>query len=116
MTDKSDLLAELVAADATIKEQAKAIAQLKREVAKLRKSTDKKQEKPIPSLWTPRLLAEQSGKSLWKILNVIHLHSIIPAAFADEIPLFVQEDADRIFALARSQRQKRKPPAVEGES
>ena len=40
MSDKSDLLAELVAADATIKEQAKEIERLRKEVAKLRKSAE----------------------------------------------------------------------------
>ena len=39
MGDKSDLLAELVVADATIKEQAKEIERLRREAAKLRKLT-----------------------------------------------------------------------------
>ena len=40
MSDKADLLAELVAADATIQEQAKEIERLKKEVAELRKLTE----------------------------------------------------------------------------
>jgi len=38
MSDKSDLLAELVSADAKIEEQAEEIERLRKEVAKLRKS------------------------------------------------------------------------------
>lgn len=50
MGDKSDLLAELVAADATIKEQAKEIERLKEEVAKLRWRVASK-EHPAGSEW-----------------------------------------------------------------
>ena len=39
MSDKSDLLAELVVADVTIRKQAEEIKRLKKEVAKLQKAT-----------------------------------------------------------------------------
>ena len=49
MSDKSDLLAELVASDAKIKEQATRIKRLRKEVAKLRKLAEWRPIETAPS-------------------------------------------------------------------
>jgi hypothetical protein len=100
--------------DATIEEQAKEIERLRKEIARLQKAADKKPDRYIPSLCTTRTIADSTGRSLATVLSVIHLHSILPTAFADDIPLFDQDAELKIVALLSVRRRKRKPPAVKG--
>lgn len=63
MSDKSDLLAELVAADATIQEQAKEIERLKKEVAKLQKATGWQPIETVPDGNVLLYYPEEHGKN-----------------------------------------------------
>ena len=73
MSDKSDLLAQLVAADATIKEQAEEIERLKKEVAKLQKSTGWQPIETAPFCKVLLYYPEQTGRnalSEWIVIGL----------------------------------------------
>ena len=73
MSDKADLLAELVAADATIKEQSKEIERLKKEVAKLQKATKWQPIETAPYAKVLLYYPEQTGRnalSEWIIIGL----------------------------------------------
>ena len=72
MSDKSDLLAELVVADVTIRKQAKEIKRLEKEVAKLRKSSEWQPIETVPSGKVLLYYPEQTGRnalSEWIIIG-----------------------------------------------
>ncbi len=73
MSDKSDLLAELVGADATIEDQLQEIERLRKEVAKLRKSTAWQPIETAPSGKVLLYYPEQTGRdalSEWIIIGL----------------------------------------------
>ena len=98
MTDASDLLAELVVADATIKEQAKEIKRLTKEVAKLRKATEWQPIETAPQDKVLLYYPKQTGPNAlnqWIIIGYGRGHCFRKPSHWMPIP---------------------QPPAVEGES
>ena len=103
MSDKSDLLADLVVADATMKEQAKEIERLRKEVAKLQKLTG----------WQPIETAPKDGA--WAL---VYADGAINCAYvkAGRLPVDLTHPANpNVFPAAVTHWMPLpKPPATEG--
>lgn len=60
--------------------------------------TKKKPVAHIPKLRTPQTIADDHKQPLLAVLSAIHLNNIIPTAFANDIPVFNNEQEERIVA------------------